>query len=63
MKDRVIRAFNWVKGNSIEALCMLVIVMGAVSLLCLFPEFFIGVAVGALAMAKKDLIAKWTDVP
>ncbi len=63
MKERVIRAFNWVKGNSIEALCMLVIVMGAVTLLCLFPEFFIGVAVGALAMAKKDLIARWADVP
>ena len=62
MKERVIGAFNWVKGNSIEALCMLGIVFGAVSLLCLFPEFFIGVAVGALAMAKKDLIAKWTDV-
>ena len=62
MKDRIIRAFNWVKGNSIEALCMLVIVMGAVTLLCLYPEFFIGVAVGALAMAKKDLIAKWIDM-
>ena len=62
MKDRVIRAFNWVKDNSIEALCMLGIVMGAVMLLCLYPEFFIGVAVGAWAMAKKDLIAKWIDV-
>ena len=62
MKDRIIRAFNWVKDNSIEALCMLVIGMGAVSLLCIFPEFFIGVAVGAWAMAKKDLIAKWADM-
>ena len=62
MRERVIRAFNWVKGNSIEALCMLGIVMGAVMLLCLYPEFFIGVAVGAWAMAKKDLIAKWIDV-
>ena len=62
MKDRIIRAFNWVKGNSIETLCMLGIVLGTVSLLCLFPEFFIGVAVGALAMAKKDLIAKWADM-
>ena len=62
MKDRVIRAFNWVKDNSIEALCMLGIVMGAVMLLCLYPEFFIGVAVGAWAMAKKDLIAKWIDM-
>lgn len=63
MREQIIRAFNWVKGNNLEALCMLSIVMGAVTLLCLFPEFFIGVAVGAWAMAKKDLIAKWTDVP
>lgn len=58
MKDKIDGFIDWVKDNKTETWCIFAIMLGAATLICLHPEFFAGMIVGAVAGWNKDWIIR-----